>query len=338
MLKPSLLFLILFVFLALSALISATEIAIISFNKIRLKHLLHKGAKRAQAVYEIVTHLDHFITFILILNNLVNISISAIITSLFIFILGYKSVALSVFFTSLIIIIFGEMTPKLFGSRVPERLSLAVSPYLVILLRIFKPVIKVISRLGTALTNILLRLGRITPRPHVSLVTEEEIKLMIEVGREEGLLGEKEKEMLHRIFELGRTRVKDIMVHREDMVMFNLEGKPEEIIRRALEAAHSRFPVYRGSPHNIVGLINTKDIIYLRENANLVVAEDLVSDIYRVSGEMTAGELFREFQKKKTQIALVLGDKGEVAGLVTLEDLVEEIVGELEEEKIPRKL
>ena len=337
MLKPYLFFFILLVFLLLSALISAIEIAIISFNKIRLKHLLHKGVKRAKAVYEIVTHLDHFITFILILNNLLNISISAIITSLFIFAFGYRGVALSVFFSAIIIVIFCQMVPKLFGSRVPERLSLTVSPYLLRMLRLFNPIINIVTRFGTGLTNLLLKISRLTPRPRSPLVTEEEIKLMIEVGREEGLLGEREKEMLHKIFELGRTRVKDIMVAREDIIMLNLEGKQEDIIAQAMEVPHSRFPVYRGGPDNIVGLINTKDIIYLRENANLVVVEDLVSDIYRISGEMTVSELFRDFQKKKTQIALVLGAKGEVAGLVTLEDLVEEIVGELEEEKLPLK-
>lgn len=328
---------LLIVLLFFSALISGTEIAIISFNKIRLKHLRNRRVKKAQAVYEIISHLDPFITLILILNNLLNIAITAIITTLFILFFGYRSVTVSIFFVSIIIVIFCEIVPKLYGSKAPDRLSLSVSPYLVVMLRIFKPVIDVFTRIGTFLTDILLRMRHIKPRPRMPLISEEEIKLMIEVGREEGLLGEKEKEMLNRIFQLGRTKVKDIMVPKEHIVMIDVDAIEEDIVAKGMGAAHTRFPVYKGTIDNVVGMIDTRDIIYLSENPHLFVIEDLISDIYKVDGEMTVIELLRNFQKKKTQMAMVLDSKGKVIGMVTIEDLVEEIVGELEEEKLPLK-
>lgn len=326
---------LLLILLFLSAFISAIEIAIISFNKVRLKHLRNKGVKKAQAVYEVITHLDSAITLILILNNLVNVSISAILTTLFIIFFGYKSVTLSIFFISIIIIIFCEIVPKLYGSKIPERLSLAVSPYLLFMLRTFRPFINFFTKGCTHLANFLLRIRGITPLPRMPLVTEEEIKVMIEVGRDEGLLGDKEKEMLHKIFELSRIKVKDVMVDAEDIIMIDEQNSRDEIVEIALTSGYTRFPVYRETRDNIVGVIDTRDVIYLIENPDLFVVNDLVSDIYRVKDRVTAGELLRSFQKKKTQLALVLDEKDKILGMVTLEDLIEEIVGELEEEKLP---
>lgn len=308
---------------------SASETAIISLSKIRLRHMLARGIKRAQSIQGLINKLDKFIALILVGNNFVNIAISAIVTAICVFFLGYKwGIIIATLVTAFFIVILCEITPKLLAIKYSERISLFIAPLMEMFIRVFRPIIDIFT--GTS--NFIIKLLRLEPSKRSPLITEEELRLMIELGREEGFLSDEEGKMLQRIFEFGDTKIKDVMVPKEKITAVNINASPEGLLNIFVEEGHARLPVYDGSVDKIVGIIYAHDLLYILRDKGLFLLQDLVHSPYYVPGNLRVNELLKDFQVKKIQIAVVVDDHKKTVGLVTLEDLVEEIVGEIEEE------
>jgi len=321
-------FLVLFLLAAISFFFSSAETSIIGISKIRLRHMLQKGVRRAQSVQRVVTKLDKVIAAILIGNNLVNIAISSIVTGIFVQIYGYRwGVVVSTFVTTLVLLIFCEVTPKILSAKHSERVALVTAPVMEGVIVVLKPLI--IFFIG--ISNFILKIFGVGPSKRSPLITEEELRTMIEMGKEEGVLSEEERKMLHRIFEFGDTKLSDVMVTRDKMVVVNINTNSDDLLSLFVEEGHARLPVYSGSPDNIVGIVYARDLLYILREKGLFLLQDLVHDACYVSGSVRVNELLKRFQTEKIQIAIIIDKDKKALGLVTLEDLLEEIVGEIEE-------
>jgi putative hemolysin len=191
-------------------------------------------------------------------------------------------------------------------------------------------------RFFTAISYFILRLAGAGAIKRSPLVTVEELRLMIEVGKEEGVLSDEERKMLHRIFEFGDIRIGDVMVPLDKMVAVSITSTADELLDIFAEEGHARLPVYKDSPAHVVGVIYARDLLYIVRDKGLFVIEDLVHAPYCVPPTMRVNELLRRFQAKKIQMAIVVNEHNKALGLATLEDLVEEIVGEIEEDRTSR--
>ncbi|MFH0731509.1 MAG: hemolysin family protein [Candidatus Omnitrophota bacterium] len=322
-------FLLLMFLAALSFLFSSSETSIISLNRIKLRHMMLRGVKRAKHVQNLITNLDKFIVAILVGNNLVNISISAIITAIAVSIFGKGwGVVVATFVTTFFILIVCEITPKILATKHTERIALITAPAMEAFIKIFHPIFAIFH----AASNLILKILNIKSPKKASLITEEELRLMIEIGKEEGVVTADEREMLHRIFEFGDTKVEDVMVPKEEIVAVSIDASVEKLMDIFSEQGHARLPVYRNSIDNIEGVIFTRDLLYMLRDKQLFVLADLMRPIYYVPSTTQVNTLLKKFQVDKIQIAVVVDENKKVLGLVTLEDLVEEIVGEIHEE------
>ncbi|MBI4972756.1 MAG: HlyC/CorC family transporter [Candidatus Omnitrophica bacterium] len=324
----------LFILAACSFFFSASETAVIGLSKIRLRHMIAKGIRRAQNIQHLIGKLDKFIIAILIGNNLVNIALSAIATAIFVQIFGYNwGILISTFSTAFFVLVFCEITPKILAIKHTEKMALFVAPLMEVCLKILNPLI----HFFVGISNFILKLLRIEPPKRSPLVTEEELRTMIEIGKEEGVLSDEERKMLHRIFEFGDTRVSEVMLPKDKIIAVDINSTPEALLDIFVEEGHARLPVYEGSLDSIIGVIYARDLLYVLKNKGLFVLQDLVHQAYYVSPTLQVNELLRKFQADKLQIAIVADEQKKTLGLVTLEDLLEEIVGEIEEEHYNKK-
>lgn len=307
---------------------SAWETAILSLNKLKIRSYINQGKHRAEIIYNVLIHLDKFIAGILVSNNFVNIALSTLGTALFIYLFGQKwGVIVSTFVISFFILIFCEITPKILATKYPEVIALRFAYLIKILIKIMHP----LARFFTNFTNGIIKLLGVEPKKRLPLITEEEIRLMIELGKEEGVLLEDERKLIHRIFEFGDVLVKDVMVPREKMVCIELNAGEDALLDLLIEEGHTRIPVYRENLDDIVGIVYAKDLPFIWRNGSLIIIADIMHPAYFVLPDKKVSELLRDFQKMKLQIAIVKDEVGKVLGLVTLEDILEEIVGEIEE-------
>jgi len=312
----------------LSFLFSTSETSIIGLSKIKLRHMVTKGIRGALHIQRLVAKLDKFIVAILVGNNFVNIAISALVTAICVSVFGFNwGVVIATFTTAIFVLIFCEITPKILAIKHTERIALFTAPLMEIFIKVFYGIIVIFE----GISNLIIKLLRIKPAKRSPLVTEEELRLMIEMGKEEGFLSDEEGKMLHRIFEFGDTVVGDVMAPKEKIIGINIKSSPEELLNIFVEEGHARLPVYEGSPDNIIGIIYARDLLYVLRDKGLFLLPDLVHKVYYAYSKMRVNDLLREFQAHKIQIAVVIDEHKKTLGLVTLEDLIEEIVGEIEE-------
>ncbi len=311
--------------LFLSALFSSAETAFTHIDLLKVKHLVSTGNKRAKTLEKLKNDPERTLTTILIGNNLVNISASAVATSLAIDFFGSKGIGVAVGVMTFLILVFGEITPKSYAIRKAESLALFVAPLFDFLSKIFYP----INIAFNGISNLFLGKNvKNTPT-----FTEDEIKTLIDVGEEEGTIEEDEKEMITSIFEFGDTRIKEIMIPRVDMICAEAEETLKEVLNKAIKAGCSRLPVYKDTVDNIVGILYVKDLLkYLKDGNFNVSADKIKKEAYFIPETKKADDLLREMQKKRVHMAIVISEYGGVTGLVTLEDLLEEIVGEIFDE------
>ena len=315
------------ILLIVSAFFSLSETALISLNKIRLRNLMNKGSKNAKLVYTLLSNPDRLITSILVGNNLVNTAISVLIAFVLIHIYGEDiGMVLATIIGAMVIVVFGEIIPKVFAVQHAEKTSLKIVVPLKFVLAVLAPVTRIFYAIGSGVIKIFG--GEVKRGP---LITEEEIRLMIELGKEEGVLGDEERKMLHKIFEFGDTLVSEVMVPKEKIIAIDIEASAEDLLNLLVEEGHSRIPVYKGSPDNIVGVIYARDLLYIWQNKGLVIIPDLVRPAYFVQKNKRVSDLLKDFQRMRVQIAIVTDEKKQAIGLVTLKDLLEEIVGEMDE-------
>ncbi len=322
--------LIILVFLlSLSALFSGSETALTSVNRIRIRRMIEEKVQGAERLDAILEHPSKFLAVILFMNNLVNIAAASLATVIATQYFKTFGAGIATGVMTFLILIYGEITPKSFAIQNAERFALAVAFPIQILSSLLYPVVRVLI----SITNFFIRIlgGKILKEG--PFVTEEEIKTMVEVGEEEGVIEEEEKEMIHSIFEFGDTIVREVMVPRPDMITAESTSPIKEILSLIMHEGHSRIPVYKKNLDNIIGIVYAKDILkYLGEGKLDVSLKSLVRPAYVIPETKKVNELLRELRKQKIHMAIVVDEYGTTVGLATIEDLLEEIVGEIFDE------
>ncbi len=314
----------------MSAFFSAAEASLIALNKVRLRHMMENKRPGANRVYRLISRMDKLIATILVGNNLANTAIAAIATLIFSDLFGEgRGLILSTVVITVLLVIFGELTPKVLATNHPEGTAFLVRHLMSFMLLIFGPITWMLTRIS----NAFIRLFGGNPHSRSPLVTEEEIKMMIRIGKEEGFYGDNERKMLERIFHFDEIEVRDVMTPLEKVTAVPVDISEEDLEKVVLEEGHNRIPVYEGPKDNIIGIIYVRDLLYLFKNRSLIHLRDLLSAPYCVSPRQKVAELLKEFQRRRLQIAIVHNEAKRATGLVTLEDLLEEIVGEIEDTK-----
>ena len=318
---------ILLILLALSAFFSSNETALMSVNKIRLRSLADEGNKRAAMALDILENqTPKLLSAILIGNNIVNISASSLATTLAYSFGGYMVSIVTVILTVLILI-FGEITPKNYATINAERLTLRYIPVFKFLMTIMTPVIFIINLFSRG----VMRLMRVDPDAASKAMTEEELRTIVDVSHEDGVIESDEKEMIYNVFDLGDATAKDIMVPRVHVTFADVESTYDELIDIFREDKFTRLPVYKDSQNNIVGIINMKDLLLYDKNEEFVIDRFLRKPHFTYETK-SISDLLVEMKDSTFNIAIVLDEYGDMAGLITLEDILEEIVGEIHDE------
>ncbi len=321
---------VLIVLIGFSFFFSAAETSLIAISKIKARHMVNRGIRKAHIVVRLITKLDRVVSAILIGNNFANIAISAIVTAVCVGIFQPPwGVIIATLSTAVFVMSICEILPKTIAIRYSERVALFCAPFLELFIGVFAPLVNFFSNI----TNFILKLFGAEPDKRSPLITEEELRLLIEIGKEEGVLSDEERKMLHRIFEFGDTKVAEVMVGKDKIVAIDKSSDAEKLLDILVEEGHARIPVYDGSIDSIIGVIYARDLLYIWRNKGLVVLPDLIHPVHYVPAGKRVNELLREFQTKRIQIAVVVDDNRKTLGVVTLEDLIEEIVGEIDEEK-----
>lgn len=310
----------------LSAFFSGSETALMSVNRVRIRELTQQGDKKAILVDNLIKDQTKLLTTILIGNNLVNIAASAIATSLAIDLFGDAGVGIATGVVTLIVLIFGEITPKSIGGKKAVAFSKFVAPYLYWLEKILMPVIS----LFTMLVRVFIGEEKLIS---ASFLSEEEIRRFVNVSESEGVIKKTERKMINSIFEFDDTTVKEVMIPRIDMVSINQEASLANFISLAVEKGHSRIPVYQDTIDRISGVIYVKDLLGLfnapERDRSL---SEFIRPAYFIPESKKINQLLAEMKKKKIHLAIVLDEYGGTSGLITIEDLIEEIVGDIQDE------
>jgi len=322
-------FLILVLLLAVAAFTAASEIAIIATSRVKLRRRAAEGSRTARAILNILETPEKFFSTILVANSIAGALVASLVTRLMIRLLG-ASGSIVIYATIVVsfLIIVSEVVSKTLAARYPDRLSSAFVKPIWIMIKVLSPFVRGLE----IITNFIISAvgGKTTVKS--SLVTEEEIRALIKAGEEEGVLHKEKYKMLTRVFDFSETIVRSVMKPKSEMVMIDINANIEDIIDRVLESGYSRLPVYKEREDNIIGIINMKDLLTLSVNRGLIVLQDILYPPAFVPGSKKVVDLLKDFQKGHTHIALVLDAKGAIEGLVTLEDILEEIVGEIEDE------
>lgn len=309
--------------LAFSAFNFAAEISIVALSKIRLKSLVEKGHLKAKAISKLITHPERLFSTILVANNLVTILCGSIATIIALNLFGDIGVIPATIIVTVLITI-GDVVAKTYSAQNPEQVSYLTIRPLQVIMFILSPFVKFF----TIITNFIIKIIGVE-KDLSPIVTKEELHMMIRIGHEEGILEEKEKELLHRIFEFSNKRVKDVMVKRKDMVACDISLPIEDILDEIIESGHRRIPIFKDNVNNIVGIVYTKDLLAMARNMELLILEDCITKPYFIHEDMRVIDLLSEFQKSKVHMAIVRNQRQEVVGLIALDDLFEEIVGEI---------
>lgn len=320
-------YIFLIVLVALSAFFSGSETALTSVNKIRLKSLEENGDKKAARTLRVAENYERMISTVLIGNNIVNIASASLATVIFTVLLGAdKGAAVSTVVMTIVVLIFGEVLPKNYAKNNADSLAVVVSGPIGFLMTVFKPLSAVLS----ALSGLMSRLtGGEDDKPSV---TEEELKYIVESIEEEGVLEENESDLVQSALEFDEIEVQEIVTPRVDMVTLDVEDSWEEILELAKTSKVSRIPVYEGSIDNIIGLVHVRDILEDEISNSEHDIHSLLSQCLFVHKTMNLSGLLEKLRKEKMPLAIVTDDYGGTMGLVTIEDVVEELVGEIWDE------
>lgn len=317
-----LLFLITLIFL--SAFFSSAETALSTVNRVRMRTLEDEGDKRAARVNKILERYSKMLSAILIGNNVVNLSASALATTLAMRISFPVGIATGIL--TIVVLLCGEILPKTWAMHSSEKLSLAYSGIIYVLMQILTPVIFLVDKIANAILHLL----HVDPNKKVSM-TEADLRTYVEVGHEDGVIESEEREMIYNVFDFSDALAKDIMIPRINMVTVDVADTYEEVLSVFRESMYTRLPVYQDDKDNIIGVINIKDFI-LTENPKTFQVKDILRDAHYTYEYKKVADLLIEIREKTTNVTFVLNEYGATVGMITLEDLLEEIVGEIRDE------
>ena len=317
---------ILVLLLSASAFFSSAETALMTSNKLRIRNLAENGDKRAENVLEITANTDKMLSAILIGNNIVNLSASALSTTLTLKVFGSSLVGVATGILTFLILVFGEITPKNVASKNAEDMALKYIGIISLLVIVLTPAIYVVNKVAGIVISLFIK-----NNDDNNTVTEDELRAMVEVSHEDGVIEKEEKKMIVNVVDFGDTVAGDIMLPRVDMVMVSVESSYEEILKIFREERYTRIPVYEESPDNVIGILNVKDFLLIEDKENFSVKEHLREPLYTYEYKKTSS-LMVDMRKTGANIVIVLDEYGTTVGLITLEDMLEEIVGEIRDE------
>ena len=313
--------------LALSAFFSSSETAMMAVNKIRVRNLADAGLSSAQTLMKVLDNQPKMLSAILIGNNIVNISASSLATILVTRAFGDMYVGVGTGILTLLVLIFGEITPKTSATLYSETMALRFAKPIYMIMQVLTPVIFIVDKLSQG----VLRLLHVDPNKKQDAITEGELRTIVEVSHEEGVIESDEKKMIYNVFDFGDSVAKDIMVPRIDMTFIDVDATFSEVIEVFREVKYTRYPVYEETTDNVIGIINIKDLLLTENQKKFCIRDYLREPLYTYEFKKTA-ELMVELRKTQNNIAIVLDEYGATAGLITLEDMLEEIVGEIRDE------
>ena len=315
------------ILLSLSAFFSSSETALTTVNQIRMRTLADNGDKRAARVLRVTGNPGKMLSAILIGNNIVNLSASSISTSLAIHLFGSTGAGIATGILTFLILIFGEVTPKTMATIKADSMSLAVAVPIGFLMKILTPVIFIINKLSLGLMFLL----HVNIKDAQKKMTEEELRTIVDVSQENGVIEHEERDMIHNLFDFGDAEAKEIMVPRIDMTFVQADATYQEVLDIFRQDMFTRIPVYEDSTDNVIGIINMKDFLLQNDTPEFSV-RNLLREPYFTYEHKNTADLFLEMRKSSISLAIVLDEYGVTAGLITLEDLLEEIVGEIRDE------
>lgn len=311
---------------ALSAFFSGSETALTAIDRLRVRYLVEKDRRGARRLEVLLAKPERLLSAILVGNNLVNIATSVFATTLLVSLYGERGELLTILILTPLLLIFAEIAPKTYASRSPETVSFLVLRPILFVMWLLTPALWLVSTVSRSLARLFPGEAE---RPFIS---EDEIRTMIAVGEQAGVVAVEQHRMLHGVFELAQIRVRDVMIPRTEVVGIEVETPFEEVLKQVQQARHSRFPVYAGDMDNILGIIHSKEILNYVYRAGEFSIRDLVRTPYFVPESKRIETLLQSFRRQRIHMAVVVDEYGGVEGIVTLEDVVEEIVGEIQDE------
>ena len=320
-------FIVLLVLLCFSAIFSSAETALTAVNKVRLEGLLEDGNKKAATALKLLENRSKMLSAILIMNNVVNLSASALTTTLAMKYLGNAYIAVATGILTFVLLIFGEITPKNIATIKSENLALTYGGLILLLVRLLTPVIFIVDKFS----NIIIRLFGIDPNKSHAAITEYELRSIVDVSHEDGVIESEEREMINNVVDFGDSYAKDIMIPRVDMTSVNINSSFDELKEIFFDKKYTRLPVYEDSIDNIVGILNMKDFLFYENYDGFNIASLMREASFTFEYKKTS-DLLLEMRQESIPMIFVLDEYGATVGLVTLEDLLEEIVGEIRDE------
>ena len=319
-------FLALILLICLSAFFSSAETSMTTVNKIRIQSLAEQGDKRAKILLTVIEDSGKLLSTILIGNNIVNISASSLATALTMRLFGNAAVSISTGILTLLVLIFGEITPKTMASLYSEKMALSYARIIHLLMFLLTPVIFLINKLAKGVLTLL----RVDDSVKGNTITEHELRTLVNVGHEEGVIEKEERQMIYNVFDFGDSQAQDVMVPRIDVSFADVNSSYEDLIGLFREEKHTRFPVYEETTDNIIGIVNVKDLL-LTDQKDFTLRK-ILRDTYFTYEYKKTSELLMEMKENSVSFAVVLDEYGATSGIITLEDLVEEIVGDIHDE------
>ena len=311
----------------LSAFFSSAETSMTTVNRIRIQSLIEQGNKKAIVLDKVISDSGKMLSTILIGNNIVNMAASSLMTTFTIKVFGNVYVGLATGILTLMILLFGEITPKTLASIHSEKMALSYANVIYALMVILTPVVYLVGKLGNGVMFLL----HVDPNAKTSTMTEHELRTLVNVGQEDGVIEREEKQMIYNVFDFGDSAAKDVMIPRIDMTFVDVNASYDELMEIFREDRHTRFPVYEENTDNVIGIINVKDLILYPKDKTFSIRDILREPYFTYEYKATA-DLMVDMRKASVNLAIVLDEYGSTAGLVTLEDLLEEIVGEIRDE------
>ncbi len=315
------------VLVLLSAFFSSAETAFSTVNRVRLRTLAEENHKGAIRVLAILDRYGKMLSAILIGNNIVNLSASSVMTTFAIDLWGSKAVGIATGILTLVILMFGEIIPKTWAMQRAESITLLFSPLIRLLMIILTPVIFLIDKLS----NCILRLLHISSEGNNFHITEKELKTYVDVSHEGGVIESEERALIYNVFDFGDTVAKDIMIPRIQMTTVPLTATYQELLSTFQSCMFTRLPVYDEDPDHIIGLVNVKDFILVKDKEKFNLKK-ILREAYYTYEYKNVSDLMMELREKSYSIAFVLSEYGATVGMITMEDLIEELVGEIRDE------